>query len=222
MPWVLPFNDQNSRKNHFLHLRHNRGQTFIKYFHCQRWAKSECPFCNHMLKLMLCPPRRDGIVQFATGPILCIISHLSNLSWWLKKAHGLFLHSRTLIYKLVWGTEPFSRRWKRLRTSIPNASVPGLILGQETFLVAQMLKKLPAMQETQLPSLDWEDPPGEGNGNPLQYSCLENPMDSRAWLATVHGNCKELYTIEQLTLLLTGNFIPHATTKTWCNQINKF
>ena len=29
--------------------------------------------------------------------------------------------------------------------------------------------------------------PGEGNGNPLQYSCLENPMDRRAWWTTVHG-----------------------------------
>ena len=29
--------------------------------------------------------------------------------------------------------------------------------------------------------------PGEGNGNPLQYSCLENPMDREAWQATVHG-----------------------------------
>ena len=29
--------------------------------------------------------------------------------------------------------------------------------------------------------------PGEGNGNPLQYSSLENPMDRRAWWATVHG-----------------------------------
>ena len=29
--------------------------------------------------------------------------------------------------------------------------------------------------------------PGEGNGNPLQYSCLENPMDKVAWRATVHG-----------------------------------
>ena len=28
--------------------------------------------------------------------------------------------------------------------------------------------------------------PGEGNGNPLQYSCLENPMDGGAWQATVH------------------------------------
>ena len=32
--------------------------------------------------------------------------------------------------------------------------------------------------------------PGEGNGNPFQYSCLENPMDGGAWLATVHGVTK--------------------------------
>ena len=32
--------------------------------------------------------------------------------------------------------------------------------------------------------------PGEENGNPLQYSCLENSMDRRAWQATVHGVTK--------------------------------
>ena len=32
--------------------------------------------------------------------------------------------------------------------------------------------------------------PGGGNGNPLQYSCLENPMDKGAWRATVHGVAK--------------------------------
>ena len=32
--------------------------------------------------------------------------------------------------------------------------------------------------------------PGEGNGNPLQYSCLENSMDRGAWWATVHGVTK--------------------------------
>ena len=32
--------------------------------------------------------------------------------------------------------------------------------------------------------------PGEGNGNPLQYSCLENPTDRGAWYATVHGVAK--------------------------------
>ena len=35
-----------------------------------------------------------------------------------------------------------------------------------------------------------ERSPGEGNGYPLQYSCLENPMGRRAWWATVHGDTK--------------------------------
>ena len=34
--------------------------------------------------------------------------------------------------------------------------------------------------------------PGEGNGNPLQYSCLENPMDRGAWWATVHRAAKSI------------------------------
>ena len=34
--------------------------------------------------------------------------------------------------------------------------------------------------------------PGEGNGNPLQYSCLGNPMDRGTWQAPVHGVAKEL------------------------------
>ena len=38
--------------------------------------------------------------------------------------------------------------------------------------------------------------PGEGNSNPLQYSCLENPIDRGAWQATVHGVRKELDTAE--------------------------
>ena len=37
---------------------------------------------------------------------------------------------------------------------------------------------------------EWGRYPGEGNGNPLQYSCWENPMDREAWWATVHGVTK--------------------------------
>ena len=45
--------------------------------------------------------------------------------------------------------------------------------------------------------------PGEGHGNPLQYSCLGNPMDKGAWRATVYEVMKELDTTEWLTLSLT-------------------
>ena len=46
-------------------------------------------------------------------------------------------------------------------------------------------------QERQVRSLGQEDPsPAEGNGNPLQCSCLGNPMDGGAWWATVHGVAK--------------------------------
>ena len=37
---------------------------------------------------------------------------------------------------------------------------------------------------------EWGRAPGEGNGNPLQYSYLENPLDRGAWQATVHGVAK--------------------------------
>ena len=42
---------------------------------------------------------------------------------------------------------------------------------------------------------------GEGNGNPLQYSCLENPMDGGAWLATVHGVAKSRTQLSDFTSL---------------------
>ena len=54
-------------------------------------------------------------------------------------------------------------------------------------LVAQMIKNLPIMQETRGFIPGWGRSPGEGNGYPLQYSCLGNSMDRGAWRATVHG-----------------------------------
>ena len=41
--------------------------------------------------------------------------------------------------------------------------------------------------------------PGEGNGNPLQYSCLENPMDREAWWAIVHGVAKSQTRLSDFT-----------------------
>ena len=57
-------------------------------------------------------------------------------------------------------------------------------------LMAQTVKNLPAMQETWVPSLGWEDYLENGRATPLQYSCLENPTDKGVWRATVHGVTK--------------------------------
>ena len=57
-------------------------------------------------------------------------------------------------------------------------------------LVAQMVNNLPGIWETWVWSLDRKRLPREGNGNPLQYSCLGNSMDRGAWQATVHGVAK--------------------------------
>ena len=45
--------------------------------------------------------------------------------------------------------------------------------------------------------------PGERNGNPLQYSCLANPMDGEAWSATVHGVAKSQAELSDLTFTFT-------------------
>ena len=44
--------------------------------------------------------------------------------------------------------------------------------------------------------------PGEGNGNPLQYSCLENPMDRGAWRATVHSIAESWTRLKQLSTVI--------------------
>ena len=66
-------------------------------------------------------------------------------------------------------------------------------------LVAQTVKSLPEMQETQVQSLGQEDSPGAGNGNPLQYSCLENPRDGEAWLASVYGIAQSRTQLKRLS-----------------------
>ena len=57
-------------------------------------------------------------------------------------------------------------------------------------LVAQMVKHPPASAGDPGSIPGSGRSPGEGNGNPLQYSCLENSMDRGAWQATVHGVAK--------------------------------
>ena len=67
-----------------------------------------------------------------------------------------------------------------------------------------MVKSLPAVQETQVQISGSGRSPGEGNGYPLQYSCLENSMDRGTWQAVTVSpwRCKELDMTERLMLSL--------------------
>ena len=65
-----------------------------------------------------------------------------------------------------------------------------LLSSKSTSLVAWMVKNLPANAGDPGLIPGSGRSPGEGNGYPLQYSCLENSMDRGAWRATVHGVTK--------------------------------
>ena len=63
-----------------------------------------------------------------------------------------------------------------------------------------MVKNLPAMQETPSSIPEFGRSPGEGDGNPLQYSCLENSVDRRAWWDMVPRVTKSRIQLKQLSI----------------------
>ena len=77
-------------------------------------------------------------------------------------------------------------------------------------MVALVVKNLPAnlgdVRDVDLvPGLGRS--PEEGNANPLQYSCLENPMDGGAWLVTVHGIAKSWTLLSDFIIYVLNNSI---------------
>ena len=94
-----------------------------------------------------------------------------------------------------------------------------------------MVKHLPTMWEIRVRSLGREDPLekematapvffGEGNGEPLQYSCLENPMDGGACQAAVHGVAKSRTRLSDFTFTfhfhaLEKEMATHSSVLAW-------
>ena len=63
---------------------------------------------------------------------------------------------------------------------------------------------------------------GEGNGNPFQYSCLENPMDGGAWWATVHGVSKSRTRLSDFTFTTSLTFLHNTALKLFCLLSSSF
>ena len=93
----------------------------------------------------------------------------------------------------IWRNVSLSHLWRSIGKSHCNSFKPYHRIGRTLEKLPQWLSRLRIchqMQETLetwVQSLDLEGNSWVGNGNPLQYSCLENSMDREAWWATVHG-----------------------------------
>ena len=81
--------------------------------------------------------------------------------------------SSILAWEIPWIEEPGGVQSMRFKESDVNCQYEALIY----LFLTSLLKRI-------------VDVIGEGNGNPLQYSCLENPMDGGAWWAAIHGASK--------------------------------
>ena len=75
------------------------------------------------------------------------------------------------------------------------------------FSGASLVRNLPANAEYTGSILGPGRSPGEGNGNPLQYSCLENLMDRGAWQGTVHGVTKSQTRLSSHKMALRAHFL---------------
>ena len=93
-------------------------------------------------------------------------------------------------------SNPKERQSQRM-LKLPN-SCTHLMQARTSMVASQRLKRLPAVRDLgSIPGSGRST--GEGNGNPLQYSCLENPMDGGAWWATVHGVAKSRTRLSDFT-----------------------
>ena len=89
-------------------------------------------------------------------------------------------------YLILWHAHNKGQKWQALNRSI---RFPGGSDNKESVCNVGDLGSIPGSGRY----------PGEGNGNPLQYSCLENPMDGGTWQATVHGVTKSRSRLSHFT-----------------------
>ena len=126
-----------------------------------------------------------------------VISHYG-LPWWLRLPYGSACSVENLGSIPGWGRSPgegqvYPLQYSGMENSM--GSMGSQRVGHDwatfTFTFWWLIGKEPACQALDVSLIPGSvRPPGEKNGNPLQYSCLRNPMDGGAWCAAVHGVTK--------------------------------
>ena len=133
-----------------------------------------------------------------------------SIKWWMWNIHTMEYYpavesNKALVPAAIWiNLKNNYAKWNkpdkkghiyelsRLGISIDLEGCPGGTSGKEPPANGGDIR-----DTSSIPGWGWS--PGGGHGNPLQYSCLENPMDRGAWRATVHGVAKRWTQMKQLS-----------------------
>ena len=118
------------------------------------------------------------------------------------------VHSSTLAWKIPWMEEPgrlqsmgslslFTFMHCRRKWQPTPVFLPGESQGRGSLVSCRLRGRIES--NTTEATQQQQREMGEGNGNPLQYSCLENPMDGGAWQAAVHGVVKSWTRLSDFT-----------------------
>ena len=127
---------------------------------------------------------------FCKLPVGCIFIRCLNFSYWFI----IFLYIlKILTFWMSWILQAFIPSLSLLLKLLSWYLLKKILHKKFYLQVALVIKNPPASagdarEASSIPGAGRS--PGEGNGNPRQYSCLENPMDREAWWATVHGVAK--------------------------------
>ena len=135
-----------------------------------------------MLQFYLLRLSKENVYCYTAVPSICI-------SWILLNSSFLYCFSKQKLKHLLQSEYTVKciifpiYNYHLLANIVANSPVynhrngfPGGSDGKESACDMEDLSSIPGLKRS----------PGEGHGNPLQYSCLENPMDRGAWLATVN------------------------------------